>query len=70
MALEDTGRVFSSGEANTLYVSIPSVVVKDSAFPFEEGETVQVSIDDGGIRITSADEATDEPDESTDPSSL
>lgn len=56
MALESEGRIFRSGEANTLYVSIPSAVATDSAFPFEDGETVTVSIEDGEVRITPTDE--------------
>lgn len=51
MALEDKGRIFRSGEANTPYVSIPSAVATDSAFPFEDGETVTVSIEDDQLRI-------------------
>lgn len=59
MALQGTGRVFSSGQAETLYVSIPSPVATDSGFPFDEGESVTVSIDDGEIRITHTEETTD-----------
>lgn len=56
MTLQGTGRVFSSGEAETLYVSIPSAVATDSAFPFEEGETVTVSIEGDEVRVTSTEE--------------
>lgn len=56
MTLQGKGRVFSSGEAETLYVSIPSAVATDSAFPFEEGETVTVSIEGDEVRVTSTDE--------------
>lgn len=56
MALQGSGRVFRSGEANTLYVSIPATVVTDSAFPFEESESVTVHVKGDGLRITSADD--------------
>lgn len=60
MALEDEGRIFRCGDANTLYVSIPSAVALDSAFPFEDGETVTVRIEDGEVRITPTDEEGEE----------
>lgn len=56
MSLRSNGRIFESGEARTLYVSIPSEVATDSSFPFEKGEDVTVSIHDGGLRVTSEDE--------------
>lgn len=62
MALAGGGRIFSSGEAKTLYVSIPSVVATDSTFPFEEGETVTGSIKDGEVRITPNDEENENSD--------
>lgn len=40
-----TGRMISAGRANTKYITIPSAVVGDSQFPFEEGEEVTVLID-------------------------
>lgn len=68
MARHDTGRVFSSGKAKTLYVSIPSAVVSDSTFPFEEGETVTIRIENEELRVTPTDEATgDEERPSTPP---
>lgn len=65
MALQKLGRIFSSGEANTLYASIPSTVATDSAFPFEDGDLVTISIEVDGIRITPIDEATDQRRQST-----
>lgn len=53
MGKKATGRIFSSGEANTLYTSIPSVVASDSAFPFEYGEEVEVKISDDKLIIES-----------------
>lgn len=49
MTDQGEGRVFSSGDANTLFLSIPSDVAVDSAFPFEEGDEVEIRID--GSRI-------------------
>lgn len=48
--------MFSSGEARTLYVSIPSRVATDSAFPFADGETVRVRIEDGQVCIAPTDD--------------
>lgn len=56
MSLRSNGRIFESGQARTLYVSIPSEVATDSSFPFEKGEDVTVSIHDGELRVTSDDE--------------
>lgn len=56
MVLQDTGRVFRAGAAKTMYVSIPSAVALDSSFPFEEDETVTISIEDDHLRIIPADE--------------
>ena len=53
MADQGQGRVFSSGEANTLFVSIPSDIAVDSVFPFEEGEEVLIRIEDGRIVVES-----------------
>lgn len=66
MARRAQGRVFSSGEARTLYVSIPSRVATDSAFPFADGETVHVSIEDGMVCIAPSD---DEAEGKADPDS-
>lgn len=35
----------SAGRAKTKYISIPSAIVGDSQFPFEEGEELAVSVD-------------------------
>lgn len=51
MADEGDGRVFSSGDANTLFVSIPADVAVDSAFPFEEGEDIKIKIEDGKLIV-------------------
>ena len=46
MTTTGKGRLVSAGtRAHTKYISIPSAVVTDSQFPFEEGEEVTVLID-------------------------
>jgi len=67
MARRAQGRVFSSGEARTLYVSIPSRVATDSSFPFADGETVRVSIEDGMVCIAPTDEGEGEADSDREP---
>lgn len=51
MAKEGTGRVFRSGEARTLFLSIPSRVAQDSAFPFEEDEEVTIRVEDDRVVV-------------------
>ena len=55
MADEGEGRVFSSGEANTLFISIPADVAVDSAFPFEDGQNIKISIEDNRIIVSDED---------------
>jgi hypothetical protein len=38
-------KVFRHGKAQTLYVSIPSGIAKDSAFTIKEGDLVEVRFD-------------------------
>ena len=45
-------RIFASGDATTLYVTIPAQVVADSQFPFEPDDDVSVSIDGNRLIIT------------------
>lgn len=51
MTLQETGRLFHNGEAKTLFMSIPSAVASDSAFPFEEDDDVVVRIHDDRLVI-------------------
>ena len=44
MTLEGESTVFRHGKAKTLYVSIPSQIVQDSAFEIEEGDKVIQSL--------------------------
>jgi hypothetical protein len=46
MAREGKGRIVSQGRAQTRYLTIPASVAADSNFPFGDGETVIVKIDD------------------------
>jgi hypothetical protein len=47
-------RIFASGHATTLYVTIPAQVVADSQFPFEPDDNVSVTIDEDRLVITAA----------------
>jgi antitoxin component of MazEF toxin-antitoxin module len=40
-----SSRIFRSGDATTLYVTIPAGVVSDSQFPFDADQEVTVTID-------------------------
>lgn len=44
-----TFRLASKGKTGLVY--IPSDIVKDSSFPFKDGEHVYIKIDDGKITI-------------------
>jgi hypothetical protein len=51
-----TTKLYKHPKASTLYLTIPSDVVKDSTFPFKAGDTVDVWIstdhDDQALVIT------------------
>ena len=51
MTDQGKGRIFSSGDANTLFVSIPADIAVDSAFPFEEGQDIEIQIKDDTLVI-------------------
>jgi hypothetical protein len=51
MTKTSKGRVFSTGSANTLFVSIPADMVLDAEFPFEDGQPVEVRIDDDAVVV-------------------
>ena len=38
-------KVFKHGKANTLYISVPSMLAQDSVFPFKAGDQVKISIE-------------------------
>lgn len=52
-------RVFASGSANTLYLTIPAAVTSDSQFPFAADDDVTVSIDDGRLVVRHTDDGED-----------
>lgn len=54
MATSRETRIFESGNATTLYVTIPAEVVSDSQFPFASDDDVTVTIDDGQLIISPA----------------
>lgn len=47
-------RIFASGDATTLYVTIPAQVVADSQFAFEPDDDVSVSIDGDRLIVTAS----------------
>jgi len=50
---EAKSKIFRRSKAHTMYVSIPSEIVKDSRFPFSlDGETVTVTIKGNSLVIT------------------
>lgn len=56
MVREAKGKIVPIGGGNTRYVSIPSNVVMDSSFPFEDKESVNVRIDGKRLIIEKAKE--------------
>ncbi|MBN2734718.1 MAG: hypothetical protein JXQ82_07680 [Methanomicrobiaceae archaeon] len=51
MALTGFGKLTSTGKAKTKYLSIPSKIVTDSAFPFETGEQIKITLDAENKRL-------------------
>jgi hypothetical protein len=51
MVKEGIGRVIPIGAGKTRYISVPSNVVTDPRFPFEDKESVRVRIDDEKKRL-------------------
>lgn len=50
-------RLFESGDATTLYATIPAALVADSQFPFDVDQPVTVSIDGDSLTITAGRDA-------------
>jgi hypothetical protein len=50
-------RLFASGDASTLYATIPAALVTDSQFPFDVDQPVTVSIDGDSLTITARGDA-------------
>lgn len=60
MATSHDSRIFDSGTATTLYVTIPAQIVSDSQFPFENDDAVTVTVDGDRLVVTAATEDSDE----------
>jgi len=45
MVLEEETKVIQSRNAHTQYLVIPADVVRDSQYPFREGEIVRITVD-------------------------
>lgn len=58
MVATHPSRVFRSGDASTLYVTIPADVVSDSQFPFEADQAVVVAIEGDRLVVTPEDGGT------------
>lgn len=52
MTTTHPSRLFTSGDATTLYATIPAALVADSQFPFDADDPVTVSIDGDSLVIT------------------
>jgi hypothetical protein len=59
MSKTKPSRIFASGDATTLYLTLPAAIVSDSQFPFGPDDTVQITIDNGGLRIMPINDSTE-----------
>lgn len=50
--LEGKGKIYRSGTAYTMFVSIPADVVKDASFPFDREKGGDVTVKIEGNRLT------------------
>jgi hypothetical protein len=48
MVLKEKTKITGSKTSYTQYVSIPSALVRDSRYPFKEGEEVEIRIEPSG----------------------
>lgn len=60
MTLSKPSRMFASGDANTLFLTLPAAIVSDSQFPFAADDTVQITIDGDSLQITPIPEHSEE----------
>jgi hypothetical protein len=51
MSNTESSRIFASGKATTLYLTLPAAIVSDSQFPFAPDDTVQITIENDELRI-------------------
>lgn len=49
MVLTAKAKIVGNPNAHTQYITIPAVLAQDSAYPFKEGEEVQVEIVTGRV---------------------
>jgi len=59
MATTHPSRVFASGSATTLYVTIPAAIVADSQFPFVVDDDITVTIEGDKLIVTKPPTGTD-----------
>lgn len=52
MVTTQSSRIFRSGDATTLYVTVPAEVVSDSQFPFDRDDPVTVTVDGDRLVVT------------------
>jgi len=45
MVLEEETKIVQSRNAHTQYIVIPAAMVRDSQYPFKEGEHVRITVD-------------------------
>ena len=48
MVLKSKTKITGSKSSYTQYVSIPSAIVRDSQYPFKEGEEVEIHVEPSG----------------------
>ena len=48
MVLKSRTKITGSKTSYTQYVSIPSAIVRDSQYPFKEGEEVEIHVEPSG----------------------
>ncbi|NLZ31260.1 MAG: hypothetical protein GX885_11080 [Methanomicrobiales archaeon] len=54
MAQTGEGKVIAQGPARTRFIVVPAVVAGDSAFPFEDGGKVTISIEGDRLIVEKA----------------
>jgi hypothetical protein len=59
MVGKSTGKLGRVGSTRTMRLTIPADLASDTAFPFEEGDEVEIEIVDDELRITKPDEDSD-----------
>lgn len=55
MTLKGTSKIYKHPKADTLYITIPAKIAKDSQFPFKNGEIISVEIAFYGVIIRGID---------------